>query len=415
MDALEEEKAALFHRWEFPWHVIQVLTGKSSTIDLKKLPVDDWKDADAFTLAYGFDVHSSKDQRLVHAIFIEAIFFIQKYLMPTEWKQGIRPPQEILLCVDVQQLLLWASKRGRDPGSRLCQAWSCAILRVMHTIVHIDGLQRLTLMQAAHDKLRARFEPYLWKDADNRLYLGSSQEFLEIEGFRWKTAKSRESIILKLLHKPANVAETIYDLTGLRIITTRVSDAMIVLKFLRKFNLVSFASVNPARVRNNLLDVEHFQVHCEALREQLARGEVSPSEFREKIDQIERVEAKNNLHNPYSSSTYRSLQLTGRLRVERVDPLSRFFDRLDTLLPICEASRKPVLEGLLQYGRMHLANREREQSAFFPYEIQIMDKESAKEILEGEASHFRYKRAQFKAARRRTLGELFLLVKNQSQ
>lgn len=416
MVVTQEEKMALFRKWSFPWPIIQVLTGKSSTIDMKKLSVDSMEDAEAFVLAYGFDTKNKKDQRLIHAILIEAIFFIQKYLMPTEWKQGICPPKEILLCQDVKELLLWASKRGKkeDAHIQLCQIWACAILRVTHTIVHIDGLQRMSLLQMAHEKLRARFDPYIWKDESNRLFLGSSTECIEIEGFRWKNAKSRESIILKLLHKPANVAETIYDLTGLRIVTKRVSDVMIVLKYLRTFNLVSFASVNPARVRNNLIDIDHFRSHCESLKQMLLEDQIDAESFHLLIDQVERVEEKNNLQNPHSSDSYRSLQLTGRLRVQRTDPFTRFLDRLETLLPSCPLSSVSVLQGVLRYGREHVLGREKEQSAFFPYEIQVIDKVSAMQLVEGEASHFRYKRAQLKAARRRVLGDLFMWVKSQS-
>ncbi len=413
MNSTQEEKIALFRKWSFPWPIIQVLTGKASAIDMKKLSVEGLEDAEKFILAYGFDAQNQKDQRLIHAILIEAIFFIQKYLMPTEWKQGICPPKEILLCQDGRELLVWASKNRKKENThtQFCQIWACAILRVMHTIVHIDGLQRMSILQSAHEKLHARFDPYLWKDENNRLFLGSRTEYLEIEGFRWKSAKSRESIILKLLHKPANVAETIYDLTGLRIVTKRVSDVMIVLKYLRTFNLVSFASVNPARVRNNLIDVDLFHSHSDVLKQMLVEDKIDRESFETRIDQVERVELKNNTQNPYSSDSYRSLQLTGRLRVQRVDSFSRFLDRLTTILATCPSHLKPVLQGILQYGREHLVGREKEQSAFFPYEIQVMDKESAMQLVEGEASHFRYKRAQLKAARRRTLGDLFMRIK----
>ena len=130
---------------------------------------------------------------------------------------------------------------------------------------------------------------------------------------------------------------------------------------------------------------------------------------------MERVEIKNNIQNLHSSGSYRSLQLTGRLRVQRVDSFSRFLDRLETVISSCPQNIMPVLRGMLQYGREHFVGREKEQSAFFPFEIQVMDKESALQMVEGEASHFRYKRAQLKAARRRTLGDLFMLVKTRSQ
>src|SRR5690606_19031548 len=142
-------------------------------------------------------------------------------------------------------LLLFASDSSPSTANALRQAWSCAVLRVMHTISHIEGVQRLADIEAARQQVFERFSNYIRKGPDGRLALGDSKVSVPLVHLDWKVAKSRESMILKLLHKRANVAETIYDQIGVRIVTDTLAEAVLAVDFMQRMYMVTFPNCNP--------------------------------------------------------------------------------------------------------------------------------------------------------------------------
>lgn len=419
----DEEYQALARQWTFPWPIMDVLIGGKSPIDLERLSLTSDADAKNFLKSYGYDPDRPDDAQRLHEIFIEAANFIERHLMPKEWALGKRPPDALISHRSASDLLLWASgkKTGLEGAASLhsLQIWSCAVLRVMHTIAHIDDLQRLNKIDKAKAQIMGRFQKALFRDADGKLLFGSREQNIELEKFEWKTSKTRVSMILKLLHKPANVAETIYDFLGVRIITKKLSDSMIAVKFLRQFYLVDFANIHPSRSRNNLIDTLQFHAHVETLRQMLINKNISPDGFREMLLYMNTPVSPRKSSNPHSSKQYRSIQLTCRQRVRYPDPNLTWNDKLRDYLNSkkCTPWKENILNEILELteGWNHSGENGREISVFFPFEVQILDKEAANNGEKGEASHQVYKKAQIRSARRRILGKVLGILGSASQ
>ncbi len=401
--------------WKFPWPVLDVLIGGKSSIDMQDVRVPSFDEATAFLKAYGYDPEDPRDQRRMHGVLIEAMALIErKLLTPREWNRGIRPPDEILFCDDPRHLLVFAS--GQGPTDRLKSAWACAVLRVMHTIAHIEGVNRTIDVSTAREQIFARFHDHIFRDKERRLWLGDDESKVELSHVEWKEYKNRNSIILKLLHKRDNVAETIFDFIGVRLVTKRLCDVMMVVKYLRQFNMVVYPNAYPSRARNNLIDVERFKTQLETLRDMLTAGSIKPEEFETMVGRLTAAVPQESVTptNPHSAATYRSIQLTGRQLIKMRNPEFGWLDKLKRAIdaPKMGASTSKVL-GELRYlvDGWHAVKPNQDLEAFFPFEVQILDQESHAQAMIGDANHDRYKTSQVRAARKRVLSRVLELSK----
>jgi uncharacterized protein (TIGR04562 family) len=280
------------------------------------------------------------------------------------------------------------------PEMATTQAWACAVLRVMHTIAHIDGVTKYADIEAARTQVMNRFLKFVFRDQDGKLRFGDRQTSVVLDRIEWKLRKSRESIILKLLHKKANVAETIYDLLGIRIITKKLADVMVVVKFLRDFHIVTFPNCNPSRARNSLIDVESFKHNVDMLREMLDDGRIKPQEFTNILQGLTKpLAAVSSAINPHTAKGYRAVQLTCLRRYQQEKNISEQAQQICTEILQLAATEQ----------------QEEQLEGFFPFELQVMDEVSAAQNAMGEASHDRYKQSQVKAARRRVLNRVLSL------
>ncbi len=398
----------LSHLWSFNWGAMEVLIGGKSSIDLGELEVRDMTDATEFLRYYGYDPENPIDAKKIHSVIAESWNFIEKYLIPSEWIAGKRPPDDLLMASDARVILLAASDRRRE--SALRQAWACAVLRVMHTLAHIDGVAKFADVEAARTQIMNRFLKYIFRSSDGQLCFGSRENCVYLERIDWKLRKSRESILLKLLHKKANVAETIYDLLGMRIITKNLSDVMVVVKFLREFHMVSFPNCNPSRARNSLIDVEGFKHNVDMLREMLEEGRIQPHEFTNILSGLTKPISLGNLSNPHSGKDYRSVQLTCRQLIRYPNPSLQWQEKMQRFIDDAQGN-----EDTRELCREILAmshSDEKVIEGFFPFELQVLDDESAQSNSIGDASHDRYKQSQVKAARRRVLHRVLTLHEN---
>lgn len=403
------EAESIAERWKFPWSVLDVLIGGKSSIDLKELETPTVEQASDFLKSYGFDHNNDQDRKKMHAIMIESIHFISSYLMPKEWKLGNRPPKELLECIDVRKILVWASSKDNKSG-RL-RAWSCAILKVMHTITHIDDVQRMSNLHTARQQVMDRFKKVIFRNNQGHLFFGDKDNHIALEKVEWKHCKPRNSIILKLLHKPGNVAETIYDLIGIRIITKHLNETMIAVKYLRQFYLVDFPNTYPSRARNNLIDHEKFHIHVETLRQMLISGQLSPKDFQNTISNLDISKTPKKTINPHSASSYRSIQLTCRHRVRYQSSLQTWLDKVNQAAQQnhLSSSQEQLFTAITNFAEKELHQSKTDLAIYFPFEVQILDKEAAESIESGAASHDRYKKSQIRTARRRILSEVLHL------
>ena len=188
MSAIED----ILEMWDFPWPVVDVLLSGRSALDMEQLQVGDLNEANEFALGYGFDPEKPVDQRIMHAMIVEAVNFIDRNLLnDRDMKKGISIDEEVGSCSDPRQLLVWASEEsGSNRG-----AWACAVLRVMHTITHIDGMTRYASLDIARDQIMKRFENHIFRDKEGTLWIGDKEEKVRIEKVEWKRHKPRESMI----------------------------------------------------------------------------------------------------------------------------------------------------------------------------------------------------------------------------
>ncbi len=405
---LEINTDDLLKVWSFNWGIMDVLIGGKSSIDLQELKVRSWQDATEFLRYYGYDPDVPADAQKIHMVICEAWNFIEQYLMPFEWSRGKQPPSHLLYTHDARDIILAAS--DLRPEVATTQAWACAVLRVMHTIAHIDGVTKYADIEAARTQVMNRFLKFVFRDQDGKLRFGDRQTSVVLDRIEWKLRKSRESIILKLLHKKANVAETIYDLLGIRIITKKLADVMVVVKFLRDFHIVTFPNCNPSRARNSLIDVESFKHNVDMLREMLEDGRIKPQEFPNILQGLTKpLAVVNSAANPHTAKGYRAVQLTCRQLIRYPNPALRWQEKLRRYLSdkaISEQAQQ-ICSEILQLAATETQDEQLE--GFFPFELQVMDETSAAQNAMGEASHDRYKQSQVKAARRRVLNRVLSL------
>jgi uncharacterized protein (TIGR04562 family) len=400
----------ILEEWSFSWPVMNVLIGGRSSIDLPEIQITDMDEATAFVKSYGYDPDKVHDARLMHATICESLGFIERWLMPKEWKAGVQPPQEVLTCSDPRHLLLWAC--DRTPAQNQRRIWSCAILRVMHTIAHIEGAFRYSDIDVARDEIESRFHSITAYDERGDTWLQTGDQRIKLHTMDWKHRKSRESVLLKLLHKRANVAETIYDMIGLRIVTENQSDVLRVIKLLYKSHIISFPNAIPSRSRNTIIDPDKFRVELDQLRGELMTGKISEQDFLAAIESIKIDPPEDSRENQHSGAEYHAIQLTCRQLIRTPRPLTILRKGLqDEIEQIAEkGGQAPHVAELVAVLRNIARLSGDDEFSFFPFEVQVMDSKSWEINTTGKASHSKYKKSQLKAARRRVLNEILPLA-----
>lgn len=399
----------LLNRWSFDWPVMEVLMGARSALDLQRLRLTTPEEATRFIRAYGYDPDSASDRRLLHAAIVEAQCFLETVLMTDEYAAGLVPPREVQMCQDARQLLLWMG--SPDNTYELRRAWSCVILRVMHTILHADETQRAEHIDHAVDQIMGGLQRHINVDTDGGIRFLRGNNAVELDRVEWKRRKTRESVILKLLQKPGNVAESIYDLIGVRFVTRRLSDVLLLAKNLASLYVISFPNAHSSRSLNTLIDLEHYRTQVEALKDMLAAGSLTPTQFESMLARMDFSRPgtdRKRAANPHSATSYRSVQLTCRQLIRYPHPLSDWFERMRSLaaLPHNSEETRRALADVASMSENWLGNGRAEVQAFFPFEIQIMDAATFIHNQFGDAAHDRYRRSQIRAVRRRILGEL---------
>lgn len=403
---LQDRGKKVLDAWMFSWPIMNVLIGGRSSIDLPEIQISSHDEASAFIKSYGYDPDKTYDARLMHATICEALGFIERWLMPKEWRKGIQPPEEVLLCSDPRDLLLWACDRRPEGAHR--RIWSCAVLRVMHTIAHIEGAFRYSDIDVARDEITSRFQSIIANDERGDTWVQLGDNRIKVHKLDWKTLKSRESVLLKLLHKRANVAETIYDMLGLRIVTETQSDVMQIVKLLYKSHVISFPNAIPSRSRNSLLDADEFRVQLDQLRGEFLTGKLTEEQFASELDKLEVPPPKEEKENLHSGREYRAIQMTCRQLIRTPRPLTVLRKSLQAEIDadVKDENSRRRIEELVAVLRNIAKLSGDDEFSFFPFEIQIMDKRSWEVSTVGRASHLRYKKSQLKAARRRVLNEI---------
>lgn len=400
-----DAKKQIAARWQFRWPLMDVMIGGESSIDTHATYVSSMQDATRFLQAYGYDPDHPSDARMMHATIVEALAFIERELMPREWRAGNRPPDEVLNCDDPRWLMVWSAEH--DDAHKARRAWACAVLRVAHSIAHIEGSYRHVDVGVAKEQIRGRFDQFLRRDDRGKVTgFGHGELMVPLHKFDWKNSKTRQSILLKLLHKRANVAETIYDLVGLRLVTQTQADTLLVVRMLTELGIVSYPNCIPARARNTLVDLDAFRRELDELRGLMLSGKLTPAQFNRRMDDLALPPPAETADNPHSAVTYRSIQLTGRQLIRGRGASLGWLTGLEAAVSQREKALGDLIAGIKGWRGM---DQLLDARAFFPFEIQIMDVKSYTQNSQGAAAHGRYKSSQLRAARRRVLGEVLSL------
>lgn len=384
-----------------------MLLGKSAIDSHQGLPVRSKEAADRFLWFYGYNLDNPIETAEVMGNYQEALRFIKKYFLKPENPEGaaLEIPKIFNEISDLRELLIFSADKNFEHTER--QRWACSILRVMHTISHLDKDLRHDYYASIQQQILDRFYKEI-HNVDGKLYLGDPKGGIgtELVKYETKPRKTRDSAILKLLHKPENVAEDIFDQVGIRFVVKNYVDVIRVLKFLRDRYIVMPMNIRPSRSRNTLFDPFLYRRTWRKARSDVQKGYLkSPAEVDNMVEQSLSIEApkKGEVVNPFSSSSYRSIQFTCRQLVKYRNPI---YEDLKNLRNAVKKIDGPEIHKLAD--RVDLSRLAREQRFFYPFEVQIFDLKNYQESESGRASHSIYKAAQVQACMKRVLRRLII-------
>lgn len=320
----------------------------SSVIDWDRLAFESRDQVDEFLRLCLFDPDSESDQRWMRAIIHDAVAYLRETFR-YRVADAVANPEE------VHDLFLYASG-AKEPRYRKI---ACIVLKVAHVIHHIEGRDLYHRLPLAEESFGVMAEERVMEAC--RQMMDAGFPILETSS----SAKSRTSLITKLLQKKETLAAQIYDRTRFRIVTRTQGDILPVLNCLTQ-RLFPFNLVVPGQSQNSLID---FRAVCEStpawqgfLPELQFGLDFEPGEKPLKGKRRRAAAGRNE----FSGSTYRVLNFVVDL------PL-----RIDEKLVTPE-----------------VAAATRARTVFVLVEIQIIDAETARQNDEGENNHDRYKHRQ---------------------
>jgi len=372
-----------------PLNIAQAFLGGSSFIDQEALHVEDLRQAHDFAISYGYDLDIPHQREHVVKVFEDALAFTEEVILEG---LDIEIPRQFFEVQDPAVLLVWASRRPRDLQAR----WACAILRVMHTLVHVDNNLYLRFLPEIQQQVFDRYERYL-VPGENGTWKLKGQYEVPLLAFRRKEGKDRVSMLLKLLHKPENVAETVYDLLGLRFVAEDLLGGLMVIRFLLDHHVVMPHHLKVGRTRNLMVDLTALNHWVAKMPADFDLGTLSPAE-RARISESLTLKRGRPAANPFSASSYSALQFTATTLIRLPGPAVTALERVQARLL---AMGKPEIGDLLRIPE--LIQEQEEYTFFFAHEVQIMERTGFDGTASGPASHAEYKQRQREAARARVL------------
>ena len=376
---------ASFFDHDFPWETLTAVIGGRSAIDVPKIHVLSQANAEEFLECYGFLWNQPHHRREVESVRSEAQRFIKETLLKDE--RSLAFPNDLAEQDDIRRILIWASADRTQP----LQRWSCALLRVMHTLAHADTYFNRHFGKEIRAQVLSRYQAHI-EETPEGMRLGRGEHSIPLLRFEIKHQKSTRSMLVKLLHKPENVATDIFDHLGVRFVTQNRFDALRVIRYLRTCNVLMFANVKPSRSRNSLIDMEWLRGEIDQIREDL------PDSHKERVAKLSRAVQSRSLpldhagFDRHSSVNYHAIQFTCRQLIRVPNP---FVDAEAWPPPL------PGLESLqpIDQGGPELL-------FFFPYEVQVLDAEAYEMSRSGLAAHTIYKQRQLQTVKHRVLGPL---------
>lgn len=405
------ERPSYLSKYLFDWDLIDVIAGGHSSLDSKIFisPMASSNEVNSFLLGYGLDPNDLVSRAELFGNFQEAIQFIKRYFLREGSELGLdlQVPNALYMVTDIGELFIMATGNS-DKTTHEERLWAEVILKVMHTILHVDKDLRSNYFSVIQTQIFDRFYKYVFRGEDNKLYLGvkgEGGETIPLLDFETKSKKTRESVIVKLLHKAENVAEELFDRIGVRFITESRFDTLRVVKFLIDHNIVIPHNIKPSRSVNTIVDLSQFKEKHQNVMKMAIRNELSEERFlnamdREALDST--FHDKDSEHNDHTSGNYQSLQFTCRQLIKYKNP---FLQEFNDLRKFAKEQDEGV-ELAKKVLSMDVSLIARDIRFFYPYEIQIVDEEAHRINTEGKASHQEYKKSQVQSAMNRVFKSL---------
>jgi len=269
----------------------------------------------------------------------------------------------------------------------------------MHTLLHTDKDLRYRYFSTIQQQIFDRFYKFLVRDEQNQLFFknefGSS---IPLVDFQTKAKKTRDSIVIKLLHKQENVAEELFDRIGVRIITHNKLDALRVIKFLQLNHIIIINNIKPSRSQNTLVDLSVLRRKIYSLYKEAIRNQMVEDTFYQRLNSLinDCAPSRNHHDNKHTLDEYRAIHFTGRQLIKYRNPFMASFNEVRK--QALKDKQNPVSQALLNLDTSAIS---RDVRFFYPFEVQITDYDSHVKNTQGEASHDEYKKAQLKSVIKR--------------
>lgn len=397
-------------QYEFNESVTQTLINGVSLLDSHEGLLNHFKNTseiDGFVKAYGYDLEDLVESAELTGSIQEAVRFIKVHFLKPDNPDGLalEVPKKIQEALDVRELLKYSN--GSD--NELLRNWACAVLKVVHTISHMDRDLRHNYSSEIQKQIFDRFYRYLHRTESGQLYMGFSKVDLlrvHLVEFQTKPKKPRESTLMKLLHKPESVAEEVFDRIGLRLVTKTKLDSFRAIHFLEKAQVLIAANIKPSRSRNTLMDSQKLRKKIQEILEcppQIQNHE----EYAALLKTLEETEppVQKSGHNPFRSEHYRAIQFTCRQLIKIKNPI---LDQIREAKKVAQkwSSEEGAQSVLQAVDKIDLKFSSKVVRFFYPYEVQVMDEASYHENERGRSAHVEYKKAQQQAAMLRVMGAL---------
>ncbi len=382
---------------QIPWQEFDLIFGTNHILSLRNLNIKDHKRAKKFLSSCGFSPNSHFQKKQFEQIFIESLFFIRHHLLYENERESYIVPADILYLDDPCYLILYAS--DLLPKYRYRRTWSCLVLKVMYVISAIHFNEKLNTIDEARDVIFKRIKDHLIETPS--LLFHCNDHKISLKKVEWKEAKSRSSMILKMLNKPQSVSEEIQDYLGVRFVVENEKTIPLFIKCLINSDIIIPHQTINLRTRNSLLNIKDPRKIMYFFEGLYSTGTLSESEFMEIYNKISwKIAFGDDLKrsNSFSSQHYKSLQFTVRHLIRSKNPAFQVIDSLTKQLYHHTGIQKqePWIDTIVPE---FLSN-------YFPFEIQIMDEEGYNSSKYGLASYEQYKSNQLNSAREKVLKQL---------
>jgi len=322
------------------------LDASSSPLDWTRLSFTAASEVVRFLGVNRADIDDPFDRdRLAH-LLAEAVSYVRRHF-------GYRVPPEIERPDSYPDLFLLASREGFGRP----QVLACVVLKLMHVINHLEAHSLLHESAVSETELERAVERCLMRAAESMMADG-----VPITSFVGNR-KSRDSTITKLVVKRDITASEILDRVRFRMITATEHDIVPALAHLLRF-VLPFNHVLARESVNTLVDLDRWLAGEQGIR--ALYTSMPASTAARKV-------------NEFSSDDYRAVNFVAEVPL-RLDRLSSQVDR--TFEP--------------DQGRV----------VYVQAELQVMDRETARNNEVGDNSHQQYKMRQRRAAERRLCGSI---------